>query len=161
MFLTSKLRTFFIDNFTSGWNLSQLLIYKVGVKIHIGFWALKDKCTQYGFCGQGNLQEWWKGNFFFEVGRDKATFFWSSSNFLFEDCPMVVGCDPGPYPIMKPLPLKACGGRVSIHPLIGVSQIPYMCLHEYGRHRYLADRTRKQYFIVKLYCWDVLKDLVE
>ena len=46
------------------WNPSQMFIYKVEVNIYIGFLALKVRCTQYGFCGQGNLREC-KGNFFF------------------------------------------------------------------------------------------------
>ena len=39
----------------------------------IGFWALKLRCTQYGFCGQGSLQEC-NDNCFFEVGRGRQYF---------------------------------------------------------------------------------------
>ena len=39
----------------------------VELNICIGFWALKLRCTQYGFCGIGNLQEC-NDNSFFKVG---------------------------------------------------------------------------------------------
>ena len=67
--LTSKLSTYFIDGFTLGKESSQLLIYWVEVNIYIGFCSLKMRCTQYGFYGQGGLQEY-KSNFFWRwAGR--------------------------------------------------------------------------------------------
>ena len=39
----------------------------VELNMCIGFWALKLRCTQYGFCGIGNLQEC-NDNSFFKVG---------------------------------------------------------------------------------------------
>ena len=43
------------------------------MNIHIGFWTLKVKCTQYGIWWISGLQEC-KGNGFFEVG-------WVGNNF--------------------------------------------------------------------------------
>lgn len=41
----------------------------MGVNVYIGFWALELRSTQYGFCGEVNLQEC-KGKFFSsEVGH--------------------------------------------------------------------------------------------
>lgn len=53
---------------------NQLLIYQLEVNIYIGSWALTVRCTQYGFCGQGNLQRIFILLFFFEVGRDGQQF---------------------------------------------------------------------------------------
>ena len=57
MFLTSKLITCFIDNFTSkkkSQSIAHLLneTKHIYIYIYIGFWSLKTKCTQYGLYGQ-------------------------------------------------------------------------------------------------------------
>ena len=51
MFLTFKLITCFIDRFTLK-GKSHSIVYSMEVNIHIGFWTLKMKCTQYGLYEQ-------------------------------------------------------------------------------------------------------------
>ena len=53
MFLTPKLITCFIDNFTFKMK-SQSIAYLFNGSQHIYwiFWTLKVKCTQYGICGE-------------------------------------------------------------------------------------------------------------
>ena len=50
IFMTSKLIACFIDGSLWKWNPYKLLIYSMEVKIYIGFWTLKVKCSQYGIC---------------------------------------------------------------------------------------------------------------
>ena len=51
IFLTFKLITCLIAVSLWKWNPSQLFIYSIEVNIDVGFWTLKEKCTQYGVCG--------------------------------------------------------------------------------------------------------------
>jgi hypothetical protein len=59
----------------------------VEVNIQIGFWTLKVKCTQYGFCGQAAFKNA-RGFFFIEVERGRQQFsgwitdLWSFSSFV-------------------------------------------------------------------------------
>ena len=50
IFLTSKLITCFIGDFTLKMKSNQLAIYSMEVNIYIGFGTLKMKCIQYGIC---------------------------------------------------------------------------------------------------------------
>jgi hypothetical protein len=60
----------FIDSFTIGIESQSSVHYLVDVNVYVWFWALKLRCTQYGFCGQHGIQER-KGNSFTEVGRGR------------------------------------------------------------------------------------------
>ena len=51
MFLTSKLITCFIDDFTSKRKSQSIAYYSMEDNIYIGFWTLTMKCTQHGLHG--------------------------------------------------------------------------------------------------------------
>ena len=74
------------------------------VKIYIGFWTLKVKCTQYKIMWINGLQKY-KGNGFFEVGQGGRKFVFKSkiSQFHYEGCPCP--CLP---------PKKTCRGRFNV-----------------------------------------------
>ena len=90
--LNTKLNTYFIDGFTSRIK-PQSIAYLLRESAYTGLWTLKMKCTQYGICGQSNLQEC-KGNVSFEVGLDGQKIsvgFRKKSRSFFRGMP-------GPYP---------------------------------------------------------------
>lgn len=71
--IASKSIVYFIDSFTLG-TKSQPNAYLLIGREHIYWiWALKFRCTQYGFRGLDNLQDC-KDNFFFVVRQDKQHF---------------------------------------------------------------------------------------
>ena len=81
LFLTFRLITYFIDNFTLGMK-SKSVDYLLSGSEHIySIWALKSRCTQYEFCKLGNLQicrttlffEVMQGNQCFPVGSIKVS----------------------------------------------------------------------------------------
>ena len=63
--------------------------------MYIGLGALKLMCTQYGFCGLGNLQEC-KANFFMKLGRAGNIFQSGSKMFSLG---LLKGCGRGPQPL--------------------------------------------------------------
>ena len=51
IFLTTKLITCFIGDFTLILKPQSIAHYSMEVNIYIEFWTLRVKCTQYGICG--------------------------------------------------------------------------------------------------------------
>ena len=73
-FWTSKLLHVLLTVTLCKWNPSQipffnLLIYSMKLKIHIGFWTLKVKCTYYGFCRYLLWSSRMQGQWVFRVGK--------------------------------------------------------------------------------------------
>ena len=68
IFLTSKLITCFIEDFTSKMKSQSIAYLLNGVNIYIGFWTLKMKHTQYELYGQEAFKNA-RAILFFEVGR--------------------------------------------------------------------------------------------
>ena len=68
IFLTSKLITCFIDDFTSKIISQPIAYYSMEVNVYIGFWTLKMKCTLFGLYGQVAFKNA-RALLFFEVWR--------------------------------------------------------------------------------------------
>lgn len=97
------------------------------VGVYVGFWAYTVKCTRYGFCGQGGLQEY-KGNFSPKSGG-WATLFWVEFKKSFGGCMGDALCKLGRYPIMRNLSPKKLAGEGITSAIPNTTAMVHLHLH--------------------------------